>query len=98
MKAPDRKETDEKFAVRGPLYPQMMRHLLADGSLVSLSPRYAVHREAYVEALELFRRLCRERGGVTLGEFRTAAGISRKYSQLFLEYWDRTGLSRRGYR
>ena len=95
MKAPDRKETDEKFAVRGPLYPQMMRHLLADGSLVSLSPRYAVHREAYEEALELFRRLCRERGGVTLGEFRTAAGISRKYSQLFLEYWDRTGLSRR---
>ena len=95
MKAPDRKETDEKFAVRGTLYPQMMRHLLADGSLVSLSPRYAVHREAYVEALELFRRLCRERGGVTLGEFRTAAGISRKYSQLFLEYWDRTGLSRR---
>ena len=95
MKAPDRKDVDEKFTSRGPLYPQMMRHLLASGGLVSLTPRYAVHFEAYGEALELFRRLCREHGSVTLGEFRTAADISRKYSQLFLEYWDRTGVSRR---
>ncbi len=95
MKAPDRKDVDEKFTPRGPLYPQMMRHLLASGGLVSLTPRYAVHNEAYEEALELFRGLCRAHGSVTLGEFRTAAGISRKYSQLFLEYWDRTGVSRR---
>ena len=95
LKAPDRKDVDEKFTPRGPLYPQMMRHLLASGSLIALTPHYAVHFEAYEQALALFRRLCRENGGVTLGQFRTAADISRKYSQLFLEYWDRTGVSRR---
>ena len=62
LKAPDRKDVDEKFTPRGPLYPQMMRHLLASGSLIALTPHYAVHFEAYEQALALFRRLCRDNG------------------------------------
>jgi len=93
--APDQKETDARFESRGPIYRQLLNHLRINERLIYLSPRYAVHFEAYESALELFRELCVKDGQVTIGSFRTAAGISRKYSQLFLEYWDRKGISRR---
>ncbi len=93
--APDRKAVDEKFSSRGEIYPQVMRHMLYNRLLVPLSPRYAVHHEAYAQAVELLNQMTEQGAGVTLGEFRTKANISRKYAQLFLEHWDSVGLTRR---
>ncbi|MCD8016505.1 MAG: selenocysteine-specific translation elongation factor [Oscillospiraceae bacterium] len=93
--APDRKTVDEKFSIRGNIYQQVMRHMLYNRMLVPLSPRYAVHHEAYAEAVKLLKTLTADGSGVTLAQFRTEAGISRKYAQLFLEYWDSVGMTRR---
>ncbi len=93
--APDKKDVDAKFESRGPIYPQLLNYLRMNGELVSLTPRYLVHKDAYDAALSLFRGLFAEKSNVTLADFRTAAGISRKYAQLFLEYWDRQHLCRR---
>lgn len=38
---------------------------------------------------------CRENEQITLAEFRDLLGISRKYAQALLEYFDRTGITRR---
>ncbi|MCD7768420.1 MAG: selenocysteine-specific translation elongation factor [Oscillospiraceae bacterium] len=93
--APDRKVVDEKFAARGALYTQVMRHMLFNRLLIPLSPRYAVHHEAYAQACALLQQLTENGVGVTLGQFHTETGTSRKYAQLFLEHWDSIGYTRR---
>ncbi len=95
FRAPDRKDVDAKFTARGELYPQVFRHMLYHRMLVPLTPRYAVHHEAYAQAVALLKELATHEKGVTLGQFRTATDTSRKYAQLFLEHWDSTGLTRR---
>jgi selenocysteine-specific elongation factor len=94
--SPDQKLVDKKFEKRGPIYKQIHINMRMNGLLIGLSPRYYVHHEAYEDALRIFRKLCARQGGkASLAEFRTEANISRKYSQLFLEYWDKHGISRR---
>ena len=76
------------------LYGQMFRSLCADGTLVRLTERTAVHGEAYRAALALFTRMFDERETVTLAEFRTALCVSRKVAQTYLELFDRQRISR----
>ena len=38
---------------------------------------------------------CQDQEQVTLAEFRDTLGISRKFAQALLEYFDRVGLTRR---
>lgn len=93
--APDKNAVFEKFAARGPVLQQAMDDLRISGGLVFLTPRYAVHPACFEDALCLFRGLFEENTEVSLVQFKQAAGISRKYAQLFLEYFDRRGISRR---
>lgn len=93
--APSQRMLDEKFEKRGIIYRHVLANMRLTGKIVPLSTSYAVHFEAYAEALHIFRSLFTENETVTLAQFRTAAGISRKYAQLFLEHWDRKGISRR---
>lgn len=93
--APDLQEVKTKFSRFGLLFEQVLANLRIGGHLIALTPRYWVHFEAYAQALHIFSELAADGKPVTLAELRTAAGISRKYSQLFLEYWDRRGVTRR---
>lgn len=93
--APDLADVKEKFQRFGPLFEQTLANMRIGGMLIPLTPRYWVHFEAHRDALRIFSELAADGKAVTLAEFRTAAGISRKYSQLFLEYWDRRGITRR---
>ncbi len=96
MMPPDTRDTDKKFEKRGPIYKQVLKNMILNGMLISIAPNYLMHAEAYDEALNIFTGLCLENEGkTTLGELRTKADISRKYSQMFLEYWDSHGISRR---
>ena len=95
FQAPNQADVDAKFQARGEIYPQTLANMRLNGMLISLTPRYAVHFEAYKQALEIFCSLFDSQEQVTLAEFRTAAGISRKYAQMFLEHWDRQGYCRR---
>ncbi|MCF0132853.1 MAG: selenocysteine-specific translation elongation factor, partial [Blautia sp.] len=93
--APDRTETDRKFAHRQPYYSQVLANMLLNRQLLPLSPVHIVHPECEAAAREIFFRLFETRETVTLADFRDAAQISRKYAQLFLEYWDHQGYCRR---
>ena len=93
--APDLTQVREKFRRFGTLFEQVLTNLRVGGQLIALTPRYWVHFEAYREALGIFSELAAGAKPVTLAQLRTAAGISRKYSQMFLEYWDRHGITRR---
>ena len=93
--APDLTAVKEKFCRFGTLFEQSLTNMQISGMLIALTPRYWVHFEAYQEALRIFSELAADGEAVTLAQFRTAADISRKYSQLFLEYWDRRGITRR---
>lgn len=93
--APDIRKVQEKFARFGALYDQVIVNMRMEGMLVPLSRCFWVHREAYLDAVRIMNELARDHGSFTLADFRTAAGISRKYSQLFVEYFDRIGLTRR---
>lgn len=92
---PDLQTVKAKFERFGTLFEQVLANMRISGMLIPLTPRFWVHHEAYQDALRIFSELGVGGKPVTLAEFRTAADISRKYSQLFLEYWDRHGVTRR---
>lgn len=93
--APDLSAVREKYARFGTLFEQVLANMRMNELLIPLTPRYWVHHEAYADALRLLYALGKDGSPVMLAQFRTAAGISRKYSQLFLEHWDRRGVTRR---
>ena len=93
--APDLQDVKQKFQRFGTLFEQTLTNMQINGMLIPLTPRYWVHFEAYKAALQIFSELSDGGKPVTLAEFRTGANISRKYSQMFLEYWDRRGITRR---
>ena len=92
---PGRRETDRKFEHRQPYYSQVLANMLLNRQLILLSSQYIAHPEQDKKAREIFLSLFETGDKVTLADFRDAAGISRKYAQLFLEYWDRQGICRR---
>lgn len=76
------------------LYSPVLAHMLSSGELVALSASYTVGSRAYNEALQTFLAMFDDKEEVTLGEFRTQLGVSRKYAQLYLDYFDSRHLSK----
>lgn len=69
--------------------------LVSSGELVPLTSSSCVSRGALERALATFCEMFEEGGPVTLGDFRTRAGVSRKYAQLTLDRLDKMGFTRR---
>lgn len=84
-------EMGENTKICTPVY----EYLCSDRRLVIIGPDEAVTAEKYDEALQKMKEIAQKAGEVTLGEFRTEMGFSRKYAQMYLEYWDRAGITRR---
>ncbi len=90
-----RPETDGAYlAGRGHEYEEMFRHMLSAGELVRLKEDCAVSGEVLEEAEATLREMFEKNSRVTLAEFRTATGSSRKYAMMFLEHFDGEGLTR----
>ena len=53
-----------------------------------------MHRSAYAKALSTFMGMFAESSTVAIGDFRTKLGVSRKYAQLYLEYFDACHISK----
>jgi selenocysteine-specific elongation factor len=73
----------------------VLKLLADDGRAIKVKPDLYFS----VEAVELARQAvidrCREAERITLAEFRDILGVSRKFAQALLEYFDRAGLTRR---
>jgi len=69
-------------------YDQIMEMLLGE-RLVRLDRDTAIHREYYDRALEIAISQLRESGELKLADFRDTLGISRKYTMLLLDDFDK---------
>lgn len=95
LKSPNQRIVDEKFTSRGIVYKQVLPSMKLTGKLIPITKSYSLHHEAYRAALEILVSLCERDGYAAIATFRDAADISRKYSQMYLEYWDKIGVTRR---
>lgn len=87
-------EIAEGFASQRELFEQVFLHMRQDGALIALTPQVSVHRSHYEQALQLFISMFDRADQVTLAEYRTALGVSRKYAQMYLDYFDRQKISK----
>ncbi len=70
------------------LIQQMADSLCASGKLKRINYQYYMHRDAFAQAMDLLMAALRERGSITLADYRDLLGTSRKYAMLILEYAD----------
>ncbi|HOW86264.1 MAG TPA: selenocysteine-specific translation elongation factor [Candidatus Aminicenantes bacterium] len=69
--------------------------LLRSGELVRLAPKVIYHRETLEAARTAVAGLVERHGSVTIAGLRDRLELSRKYAQAILEYFDKTGYTRR---
>jgi selenocysteine-specific elongation factor len=72
-----------------------LRSLRAEGRAVRLSGRLYAHADVVVPIRDELIALIEGRGSLSLAEARDALGLSRKSTQAFLEYLDRSRVTRR---
>jgi len=73
----------------------MIQVLVEMGVLVRLEEELFFHQEVIQELAELVRRTIRQKGSLSVGEFRDLTGSSRKFVVPLLEYFDSIRLTRR---
>ena len=73
----------------------MIGVLVETGEVLRLEEELFFHREVVEEVAELVRRTIREKGSLSVGEFRDLTGSSRKFAVPLLEYYDSIRLTRR---
>ena len=72
-----------------------IRLLLKRGEAVRLGEKLFASRDTVEAVLEEIKTVCRERGEVSLSDFRDLLGTSRRYAQAWLEYSDAAGVTSR---
>ncbi|MHB1411785.1 MAG: selenocysteine-specific translation elongation factor [Thermoleophilia bacterium] len=65
------------------------------GAVVKVKPDLYFSAEAISRARQIVTDGCQDSGRITLAEFRDLIGVSRRFAQALLEYFDRTGLTLR---
>jgi selenocysteine-specific elongation factor len=92
---PLEEEVQRKLALNPSVFKNILDSLIREGKIVRLAAKVTYHREALDEAREAALGLITCRGSVTIAELRDRLNLSRKYAQAILEYFDKTGLTKR---
>jgi selenocysteine-specific elongation factor len=92
---PLEEELQRRLALNPSLFKNILDSLIRDGKIVRLGAKVTYHREALEEARVAALGLIERHGSVTIAELRDRLSLSRKYAQAILEYFDKTGLTRR---
>ncbi len=93
--APLEEEVQAKLGVNLNLFRAAVERLVRDGKLVRLAPKVTYHKATLDQARETVTGLIALHGSVTIASLRDRLNLSRKYAQAILEYFDKTGLTRR---
>jgi selenocysteine-specific elongation factor len=93
--APLEEELRARLGLNPSAFKPALNGLLKSGELVRLAAKVIYHRDTVDEARAAVAGLIERRGSVTIAELRDRLGLSRKYAQAILEYFDRTGFTRR---
>jgi selenocysteine-specific elongation factor len=67
--------------------------LLLQGKLIRINNEMVIHSETISETLQLLREFLRDKGQISMSEFRQMADTSRKYAVPFMEYCDSIGFT-----
>jgi selenocysteine-specific elongation factor len=93
--APLEDEVHGRLDLNLTLFKKILDGLIREGRIVRLAPKVTYHRETIEAAREAVAGLIERHGSVTIAELRDRLSLSRKYAQAILEYFDRTGLTKR---
>ena len=94
-RALDMAGVEEKFKDDIEICRQVSARMRKQGELVVLTPGYCVLKKYHDKALDELRDMAAAGEDITIASFKERLGISRKYSQMFLEYWDTKAVTRR---
>ena len=89
--APLEDEIRTRLGLNPSVFNPVLNALLRSGDLVRLAPKVIYHRDTVESARAAVAGLIDRHGAVTIAELRDRLGLSRKYAQAILEYFDRTG-------
>ncbi len=92
---PVRKEITDILKTTSPTTDNLISYLLEKGILVKISEDFFLHRESFNECVKILREYLDKNGEITVSEFRTLLGTSRKYALPLLESFDQRKLIRR---
>ena len=81
-------EVAEQFDRKPKLFRQVQARMLQDGILMALNPNITVSTEAYQTAYDKLMEMFSKSDAITLAEYRTELGVSRKFALFFLDYFD----------
>ena len=90
-----RRRREDKPRPQPSAFNPVLSGLLRSGELVRLAPKVVYHRETVEAARAAVAGLIERRGCVTIAELRDRLELSRKYAQAILEYFDKTGFTKR---
>ncbi|OGD23183.1 MAG: selenocysteine-specific translation elongation factor [Candidatus Aminicenantes bacterium RBG_13_64_14] len=93
--APLEDEVRIRLEINPSSFKKILDGLIRDGRLVRLASKVTYHRETLEAAQAAALGLIERRGSVTIAELRDRLNLSRKYAQAILEYFDKTGLTKR---
>ncbi len=93
--APLEEEARTKLGLNPSAFNPVVNGLVKAGTLIRLAPKVTYHRDTVEAARVAVAGLLERRGSVTIAELRDRLVLSRKYAQAILEYFDRTGFTRR---
>ncbi len=94
FEAPLTTDVAAQFANRQKPFQQVMVKMQKEGTLIPLTPQTCAHKVMCQKALDEFIGMFQDSDQVTLAEFRTKLGVSRKYAQMYLDYFDRLKISK----
>lgn len=93
--APLEEEVRIRLEINPSSFKKILDGLIRDGRLLRLAPKVTYHRETLEAAQAAALGLIERHGSVTIAELRDRLNLSRKYAQAILEYFDKTGLTKR---
>lgn len=88
LEPPSNAELQERFRNDLRLFKQVFARMVQDGTLIPLNTGTAVHYSVYKRAYNVMLDMFREGDFITLGNYRTRLGVSRKYAVMYLENFD----------
>jgi len=86
-------EVGENLKLSADRYDDLYRLLCKRQTLVRISDKVTYHSDVLAELQKKICELAEQNNGITVSEYRNAAGISRKYALALLEYLDNIGVT-----
>ena len=94
LEPPLNEEVLAKFGESSTMARGVLSYLVRTGDLVALSPDLTVDGDAYGLARATLKDMLDTAGSLTLADYRTRLGVSRRVARYYLDHFDACGLTR----